>query len=113
MPGDKTLRICKNGHQFYKSTDCATCPVCEKQKEPVTGFLSLLSNPARNTLINQGIDSIEKLSTFTEKEILSLHGMGKASIPALLKSLSAGGLSFKKEHKSDKSTKSISKETRY
>ncbi len=59
-------------------------------------FLALLSNPARNTLLNEGIDSIQKLATYTEKEILALHGMGKASLPVLRQALESAGLAFKK-----------------
>lgn len=94
----KTLRTCKKGHQYYKSTDCPTCPVCEKEKKPSEGFLSRLSSPARNSLLNNlGIDTLEKLSTYTEKEILNLHGMGKASMPILRKALEEKGLKFKDE----------------
>src|SRR5690554_7302244 len=81
MAGLKTKRICKVGHVYYKSSDCPTCPVCEKLKEPATGFLALFSSPARNALLHQGIDSVQKLSTYSEKEILKLHGIGKASLP--------------------------------
>jgi len=92
MPTKKT---CKFGHTFYKSSDCPTCPTCEKLKEPASGFLALLSNPARNALLHYGIDTIDKLSTYTEKEVLNFHGIGKASLPALRKSLEDHGLSFK------------------
>mgnify|MGYP002621334803 CR=1 FL=1 len=91
----KTLRICEKGHQFYKSTDCPTCPTCEKLKEPATGFLALLSNPARNALLHYGVDTVQELSTYTEKEILELHGIGKASLPVLKSALAEQGLSFK------------------
>jgi DNA-directed RNA polymerase alpha subunit len=91
----KTLKTCKKGHKFSKSSDCPTCPICEKEKDPATGFLALLSNPARNTLVHHGVDTIEKLAKHTEKEILKLHGMGKASLPALHKALKAAGLSFR------------------
>jgi hypothetical protein len=93
----KTLRTCPRGHRFYKSSDCPTCPVCEKEKDLPGGFLALLSSPARNTLLHYGVDSIQKLAAHTEKEILKLHGMGKASLPALHKALGDGGLSFRKE----------------
>ena len=92
-------KTCKKGHTFYKSSDCPTCPVCEKEKDPATGFLALLSNPARNALLHYGIDTIEKLSAYTEKEILKLHGIGKASLPALNASLKEQGLTFKSEQK--------------
>src|SRR5690554_2854 len=95
MATEKTKRTCKYGHTFYKSTDCPTCPTCEKLKKPASGFLALLSNPARNALLHQGIDTIEKLSTHTEKEILKIHGIGKASLPIFHKSLEEKGLSFK------------------
>lgn len=93
-----TLRVCKKGHQYYKSSDCSTCPTCEKEKKPYEGFLSLLASPARNALLNcLEIDTLEKLVTYTEKEILKLHGMGKASMPILRKVLEEKGLTFKKE----------------
>ncbi|NHE56281.1 RNA polymerase alpha subunit C-terminal domain-containing protein [Cyclobacterium plantarum] len=99
MKSQKTRRTCKFGHTFYKSSDCPTCPTCEKLKAPASGFLAMLSNPARNTLLHHGIDTIQKLSSYTENEILQLHGMGKASLPALHNALAAEGLKFKdKKH---------------
>lgn len=99
MATNKTKRICENGHTFYKSSDCPTCPTCEKLKEPASGFLALLSSPARNALLHHGIDTVQKLSSHTEKEILNLHGIGKASLPVFRKSLEEQGLSFKKDKK--------------
>jgi DNA-directed RNA polymerase alpha subunit len=77
MTTEKIKKTCKFGHTFYKSSDCPTCPTCEKLKEPASGFLALLSNPARNALLHHGIDTIQKLSEFTEKEILKIHGKEK------------------------------------
>ncbi len=42
MVTEKTLRTCEQGHEYYKSSDCPTCPVCEKERKPKEGFLSLL-----------------------------------------------------------------------
>ncbi|MCU5376651.1 RNA polymerase alpha subunit C-terminal domain-containing protein [Bacillus cereus] len=95
MATEKTLRTCEKGHEYYKSSDCPTCPDCEKEKKPTTGFLSLLSSPARNALQHHGIHTIEELSKYSEKEILKLHGMGPASLPKLRKALGESGLSFK------------------
>jgi DNA-directed RNA polymerase alpha subunit len=78
-------------------------PYLRKGKEPATRFLALLSNPARNTLVHHGIDTIKKLAKHTEKEILALHGMGKGSLPALHKALKEEGLSFKKDTSNKKS----------
>lgn len=102
MVKQKIKKTCKFGHTFYKSSDCPTCPTCEKLKEPASGFLAYLSNPARNALLHHGIDTIEKLAAHTEKEILALHGMGKASLPALHKSLAEAGLRFKIDPKTKK-----------
>ncbi|HSI74625.1 MAG TPA: DNA-directed RNA polymerase subunit alpha C-terminal domain-containing protein [Lunatimonas sp.] len=99
MKSQETKRACKFGHTFYRSTECPTCPICEKLKEPASSFLGLLSNPARNTLLHHGIDTIQKLANHAEKEILALHGMGKASLPTLQKALAEEKMAFKnKEH---------------
>lgn len=90
----KTQRTCKEGHQYLKSSDCPTCPVCEAQKKPKEGFLSSLSAPARRALENKGILTVKDLSSYTEQDILKLHGMGRASLPALRKALSDEGLGF-------------------
>lgn len=90
-----TKRVCPNGHTYYKSSDCRTCPTCEKERKPKEGFLSLLSSPARSALEHEGITTVQQLSNFTEKEILKLHGMGPASLPKLRAALEAEGLSFK------------------
>ncbi|PGB81086.1 hypothetical protein COM03_09965 [Bacillus wiedmannii] len=95
MAMEKTLRTCEQGHEYYKSSDCPTCPDCEKEKKPKTGFLFLLSSPARNALEHHGIHTIEELSKYSEKEILKLHGMGPASLPKLRNALEEKGLSFK------------------
>lgn len=95
MSAEKTLRTCRNGHQFYKSSDCPVCPVCEAGKKPQEGFLSQLSAPARRALENNAIQTIEQLSNYSEKEILKLHGLGKSSIPILRAALAAKGLAFK------------------
>ncbi len=61
-----------------------------------TDLLSKLSNPTKSALLYDGIDSFEKLASFTEKEILSLHGIGPKSLPTLNEGLASVGLSFKK-----------------
>lgn len=92
----KNLRTCDKGHKYYKSSDCPTCPVCEEAKKPQDGFLSLLAAPARRALENNEITTLKKLSTYTEKEILEFHGMGKSSIPKLKAELKKEGLKFRK-----------------
>ncbi|KPL58545.1 hypothetical protein AM506_16635 [Rossellomorea vietnamensis] len=80
-----------------KKSDCPTCPVCEKERKPDTGFLSVLASPARRALENNGITMLDELAEFSEKEILAFHGMGPSSIPKLRKALVEKGLGFKGE----------------
>jgi predicted RecB family nuclease len=89
------LKTCNNGHQFYKSSDCPTCPICEEERKPKDNFLSLLVAPARRALENNGITTLEQLSKYSEREVLNFHGMGKSTIPKLQKLLADKGLSFK------------------
>lgn len=91
-----TKRTCTKGHDYYKSSDCPTCPVCEEERRPKDGFLSLLPAPARRALESKNITSLNELSKFSEDDILNLHGMGSSSIPRLRKALEEKGLSFNK-----------------
>jgi predicted RecB family nuclease len=90
-----TLKTCKNGHKFYKSSDCPTYPICEEERKPKDNFLSLIGAPARRALERKGITTLKKLSTYSEKEILALHGMGKSTITKLQKLLKELEFSFK------------------
>jgi len=90
----KTLKTCPKGHKYYKSTDCPACPICEKEKKPNEGFLSLLSAPARRALEGQKITTLKKLSKYSKKDLLKLHGFGPATIPVLEKALKSEGLDF-------------------
>lgn len=94
-PSPKSARTCTNGHTYMKSSDCPTCPICEQERKPEEGFLSVLSAPARRALEHNGINSLEQLSNHTEKEIMKFHGMGPASLPKLRAALEEKGLSFK------------------
>jgi uncharacterized protein YdhG (YjbR/CyaY superfamily) len=91
----KNTRICSKGHRYIKSSDCPACPVCEKERKPTTGFLSVLSAPACRAMESKGIKTVKQLSKFSEAEVLSWHGVGPGSIPALRKALAKAGLSFK------------------
>lgn len=93
----KELRTCPNGHTYYKSSNCLTCPLCENERKPQDGFLSLLSAPARRALENNGITTLKQLSKYSEKEILEFHGMGLGSLPKLRTALKAQKLSFRKK----------------
>lgn len=95
MPGG-TLKICSKGHQYYKSSDCPTCAVCESKNKPVGGILALVSAPARRALESVGATTAKKISGFSEKELLAIHGFGSKAIRLLKPALKAQGLTFKK-----------------
>jgi hypothetical protein len=92
----KILKQCSAGHKFYKTSDCPSCPVCEKERRPTEGFLASLSAPARRALENKCIKTLEHLSGFTEEEILALHGIGPSSLPKLKQALNNHHFSFRK-----------------
>ncbi|KEZ53262.1 RNA polymerase alpha subunit C-terminal domain-containing protein [Metabacillus indicus] len=92
---DKTLRTCKNGHNYLKSSDCPICPVCESEREIESDFLSKIGAPARRALERNNITSLQRLSEYDEPDILKLHGVGPSTIPKLKAALEEAGLSFK------------------
>lgn len=90
-----TLKTCENGHKFHKSSDCPICTICEEERKPKDNFLSLIGAPARRALEREGITTLEKLSNYSERDILALHGMGKSTIPKLKEALKKAEFSFK------------------
>ncbi|MCT8137770.1 hypothetical protein H1D32_08370 [Anaerobacillus sp. CMMVII] len=95
MKAETSLRVCEKGHKYYKSSECPSCPTCDKENKPESGFLSKLSSPAKNALVHEGIDNLQELSKYTEKQILKIHGIGPASLPIMRSLLKEEGLSFK------------------
>lgn len=92
-------KTCSRGHEYVKTSDCPVCPKCWSgyyKKKAEERFPVKLSAPALRALLHEGIDSVKKLSKYSEKEILALHGMGPGSLPALRKALKEVGMSFKK-----------------
>lgn len=79
----KTNRTCPKGHQYFKSSDCPVCPICESARKPKDNFMALLSAPARRALENAGISTLAQLAQYSEKELLALHGFGPSAIKKL------------------------------
>lgn len=92
----KSKKTCSKGHSYFKSSDCPTCPICEKNKKPQEGLFNLLGAPARRALEGIGISTVPQLAKYTEKEIASLHGLGPSTIKILKQELLQHKLSFKK-----------------
>jgi hypothetical protein len=53
------------------------------------------SAPASRALEHTKIKTLKDLSTWSEKELLALHGIGPSSIPILRKALLEKGLNFR------------------
>ena len=60
----------------------------------MSGFLSLISAPARRALEREGINSLTQLTEYTEKELLQLHGVGPKAIAKLKNILADNSISF-------------------
>lgn len=90
------LKTCAKGHQFNKSSDCPSCPICEKLKIRNSGWMAVLPSPARRALEANNIITIKQLAACTEKKLLQWHGIGKAGIKIMTEILSNEGLTFKK-----------------
>jgi DNA-directed RNA polymerase alpha subunit len=54
-----------------------------------------LSAPARRALINAKLTKIEHLKKLTEKQLMSLHGIGPSSLPIIKKAMRKYKVSFK------------------
>lgn len=57
-----------------------------------------LSKPAHRALKNQGIESIDQLTGYSEKDLLSLHGFGPKALGILKTVLQENGLILKEEN---------------
>ncbi|MBL0049531.1 MAG: hypothetical protein IPP32_15705 [Bacteroidetes bacterium] len=96
MDSTKKLKICSKGHRYSKSSNCPTCPICEANRKPLSGFQTALSAPARRALEHAKISTLKQLATCTESTIKNLHGMGPSAMIKLREALKQAGLSFKK-----------------
>jgi DNA-directed RNA polymerase alpha subunit len=54
-----------------------------------------LSAPARRALVNAKLTKIEHLKKLTEKQLMSLHGMGPRSLPLIKKAMKKYKVNFK------------------
>jgi hypothetical protein len=54
-----------------------------------------LSAPARRALVNAKLTKIEHLKKLTEKQLMSLHGMGPSSLPIIEKAMKKYKINFK------------------
>jgi hypothetical protein len=62
-------------------------------------FLSKIGAPARRVFELHGLTTLEKVSKRSEKELLSLHGVGPKAIRLLQPFLKARGLNLAEDEK--------------
>jgi DNA-directed RNA polymerase alpha subunit len=70
-----------------------------KAMDRSSGLPVKLARPAQRALSNAGITTLKQLSTFSEKEITELHGIGNHAMAAIKKALIENGISFSKDKK--------------
>jgi predicted flap endonuclease-1-like 5' DNA nuclease len=68
-----------------------------KNPSPTENDLPKLSAPAHRALTSIGITHLEQFTTFTEKDIKNLHGIGPKVMKELHEALAQRGLAFAAE----------------
>ncbi|WP_300345816.1 hypothetical protein [Nesterenkonia sp.] len=64
---------------------------------PVGDLPHEMGKTAPRELKNAGIDSLQKVSQHTEKQLLAIHGVGPKAIRILREALGEKGLRFREE----------------
>ena len=71
-------------------------PICTENHAMKNNFLQgIIAMPARKALEKEKIDSLEKLSDYSEQEIMQFHGFGKNTIQRLKNHMKENQISFK------------------
>lgn len=96
MAAEKTQRTCPNGHQYWKSSDCPVCPICEKSRSLGDEWLDKLGAPAKRALASAGISCAADFSKFTGNEVADMHGIGPNALAKIKAAMAANGVSFSK-----------------
>lgn len=91
-----TLKICKNGHRFEKTSDCPVCPDCSslEMKNTFGEEFPFIGAPAFRALDTLGIKHLTDLEKYSEKELLALHGFGPKALKLLQQALAEKGIVF-------------------
>lgn len=56
--------------------------------------LPRIGSPATNALAGEGVVTLEQVATWTERDLLALHGVGPKAIRILREAMSERGLDF-------------------
>lgn len=75
MPaGNRNLRICKNGHRYYKSSDCPVCQACEAERKSPECFAKNLTVHARRALEGKGIKNLHQILRSAKRKFYNFMG---------------------------------------
>jgi uncharacterized protein YdhG (YjbR/CyaY superfamily) len=77
-------------------TDRATENTLSSKPAPA-GIPTKIGAPATRALAIAKINSLERLASYSEAEILALHGVGPSALPLLRAALQTAGLEFRQE----------------
>ena len=88
------LKACANGHTFEKTSDCPTCPTCERERMAASA-IPRIGAPATRALEHAGVHGLEDLANWSEQDLLALHGMGPKAVGILREHLAEQGLAFR------------------
>lgn len=58
-------------------------------------FPASIGRPANAALVSAGITTLEQLATHTERELLTIHGVGPKAVRLLAEELAGRGLGFR------------------
>ncbi len=86
-------KTCARGHVFEKPSDCPACPQCARDTTAATS-LPTIGAPATRALHTAGVHSLGQLATWSERDLLALHGVGPKAMALLREALAAQGLAF-------------------
>ncbi len=76
------------------SSPCDAQMVASFDYSQLSPELTTVSKPAQRALLNHGVCTPQQLAQFSEREVLSWHGVGPSAIPKLTAALRQHGLAF-------------------
>lgn len=94
-----SVKVCKNGHTFEKTSDCPVCPLCsrEEMSSKYGEEFPSIGAPAFRALDRAGITTLKDLTSFSAKELLALHGFCPKALRLLQDSLEKRKMSLMKK----------------
>lgn len=89
-------RTCPEGHTYEKTSSCPVCPTCsaDEMKAKYASFPKI-GAPAFRALDTLGIEKLEDLTAYSDKDLLALHGFGPRALRIIKERLEEMGMKLK------------------